>query len=112
MPEWIVHTYWIVPALVAVNSNEPPLPKSLDLKSAPDCAVTLWSVVSSLTHLTFWPTLTVVALGENWMFCILISASPPPPDEVVGVDVLGVDVLGVEVLGVDVLGVDVLPDGE
>ena len=41
MPGWIVHTYLIVPALSGVNENVPPLPKSLDLKSAPDWAVTL-----------------------------------------------------------------------
>jgi hypothetical protein len=41
MPGWIVHTYLIVPALSGVNENVPPLPKLLDLKSAPDWAVTL-----------------------------------------------------------------------
>src|SRR5919204_385071 len=75
MPGCSVHTYLIVPALSGVNSNDPPLPKFLDLKSAPESAVTLWSTESSLTHLTFWPTFTVVSLGANWMFCILISTS-------------------------------------
>ena len=44
------------------------MPKSLDLKSAPESAVTLWSVESSLVQVTFWPTLTVTALGSKAMF--------------------------------------------
>src|SRR3954471_24297924 len=89
MPGCSVHSYWIVPALSGVKSNDAPLPKSSDLKSAPESAVTLWSVESSLVHLTFWPTLTVVDLGAKAMFCILISTSPPPPllDEDAAVEV-------------------------
>src|SRR5919201_2777896 len=81
MPGCSVHTYLIVPALSGVNSNDPPLPKLSDLKSAPESAVTLWSTESSLTHLTFSPTLTVVSLGANWMFCLLISTSPLALDD-------------------------------
>src|SRR6266496_3979540 len=80
IPGWIVHPYWMVPALVGVNENVWPLPKSLDLKLAPDWAVTLWLVESSLVQVTFWPTLTVVAFGSKAMFCILM-ATPPPEDD-------------------------------
>jgi hypothetical protein len=47
----------------------------------------LWSVESSLVHVTFWPTLTVVALGEKAMFCILIWTPPLLDDEAAGVEV-------------------------
>ena len=56
MPGWIVQTYAIVPALVGLKVKVPPCPKSLLLKVAPDCAVTLWSTPSSLTQRTVWPT--------------------------------------------------------
>src|SRR5205809_7388146 len=74
MPGWIVQTYEIVPAFVGVYEKLWPLPKVWDLIGPP---VTLCGALSSLTQVTFWPTLTVVSLGANWMFCILIVTAPP-----------------------------------
>src|SRR3954451_18793846 len=68
----------MVPALVGLNVNVPPCPKSLLLNDAPDSAVTLWSTPSSLTHFTVWPTFTARVLGANWIDCILIVTSPAP----------------------------------
>src|SRR3954451_9408547 len=77
MPGCSVHSYLISPALAGVNENFPPLPNWSDLKSAPESALTSWSTESWLTQVTFWPTLTVWSLGENWMFCMLIVTAPP-----------------------------------
>src|SRR3954471_10761047 len=77
MPGCSVHSYLISPALVGVKENFPPLPNWSEEKSAPESALTSWSTESSLTQVTFWPTLTVWSLGENWMFCMLIVTAPP-----------------------------------
>ena len=81
IPGCSVHTYWIVPALSGVNEKVPSFPKSLDLKSAPESAVTLWSAESSLVHVTCCPALTVTSLGSKAMFCILIATPPPLADD-------------------------------
>src|SRR4051812_3466722 len=77
MPGCSVHSYLISPALPGVNENFPPLPNWSEAKSAPESALTSWSTESSLTQVTFWPTLTVWDLGANWMFFIATVTAPP-----------------------------------
>src|SRR3954453_19344686 len=80
IPGCSVHVYRIFPALVGVNEYVPSLPKLSDENlAAPPVVVTLWSTSSLLTHVTFWPTLTVWSLGSNEMLAILIVVPPPPP---------------------------------
>src|SRR4051812_11254623 len=81
MPRGVVHSELIVPGFVGVEANGSPWPKVSDLIGPP---MTLCGALSSLVHVTFWPTFTVAAFGENWMFFMVIwtvslLAVPPPP---------------------------------
>ena len=82
-----MHVYLMVPGFVGVNENVEPCPTLLDLKLAPDCAITLWSRLSLFVQTTFSPTLTVCEEGANWMFCMSMATVFPPlgDDDVVGV---------------------------
>ena len=78
IPGWIVHSYSTVPGLSTVALNVLPLPNRSDLNVAPELATTLWSMLSSLTQQTSWPTPAVAASGSNLMSTILIVTVPLP----------------------------------
>jgi YebC/PmpR family DNA-binding regulatory protein len=73
-----VQRYWIVPGLVSLSVNDPPLPKVGEgVKAGPDVPVTLCAALSALTQWTDWPTRAWITLGVKAKFDIWAWIVPP-----------------------------------